>query len=157
MSINEFPRRFPERVNARESVEDVARGMCCDEETARQCAEEHWRNRNKGTQLVSSILVSVFACCASAFITGTFTILFLAILCVALSEMPFITEQSAYLLSAVIASAVSIPFWKRGYKTTKEKIHYEYAVYEWIDVPAAFAAFACIILTFVLLTGNMLS
>lgn len=144
-------------MNVRESTTDVAAGMCCNEEAAMQYAEEHWKIRRHEARSVSSILISVFACCASAFITGTFTILFLVILCVGLSEIPFITEQSAYLLSAVIASAVSIPFWKRGYKTTKEKIHYEYAVYEWIDVPAAFAAFACIILTFVLLTGNMLS
>lgn len=146
MSTNEQPRRWPERVNARESVEDVARGMCCDEETARQCAEEHWRNRNKGTQLVSSILVSVFACFASALITVIVTIFILSVLWGALSEVPCITEQSAYLLCAVIMSTVSIPFWKRAYKTTKEKIHYEYDVYEWIELPASFVTFVCIIL-----------
>lgn len=134
------------RVNARESVSDVASGMCCDGETAIQCAEEHWRNRNKGIQFVSSIFVSALACFGSALVTGIVTIVILAALWGVLSEVTCITEQSAYLLSDVIASAVSIPFWKSAYKTTKEKIHYEYDVYEWIELPASFVTFVCIIL-----------
>lgn len=149
MSRNEYPRRFPRRVNARESISDISSGMCCNEEMARQCADEYWENRHKGTQLISDIFICILACCCSILISGIATFFILIIFSSILNAIT--TEQFAYILSTIIILIISIPFWKKRYIMMKEKIYYEYEIYEWIDIPTSFFTFICILLVTLLI------
>lgn len=149
MSRNEYPRRLPKRINARESISDISSGMCCNEEMARQCADEYWKNRHTGTQFISDIFICILACCCSILISGIATFFILIIFSSILNTI--ITEQFAYILSTIIMLIISIPFWKKRYIIMKEKLYYEYDIYEWIYIPTSFFTFISILLVTILI------
>ena len=123
-------------------------GMCCSEEMARRCAEQHW-DAQKPNTLANIALTTFVVLCT----VGVTSIVALVLLGFVMSVMdgfvqviPVAGSEFLYYAGGLLLLVGFIPFAARQWKVLRERLKYRYDMFDWVSIPVMVITYIFVII-----------
>ena len=139
--------RYPPQAYSGISDNPDSWGMCCSEEMARRCAEQHW-DAQKPSRLADIVLTTFVVLCT----VGVTSIIALVLLGFVMSVMdafaqiiPIAGAKVLYYAGGLLLLAGFIPFAAERWKVLRERLKYRYDMFDWISIPVMGITYVAVI------------
>lgn len=139
--------RYPPQAYSGISDNPDSWGMCCSEEMARRCAEQHW-DAQKPNRLADIALTTFVVLCT----VGVTSIVALVLLGFVMSVMdafiqiiPFAGTKVLYYAGGLLLFVGFIPFAAGQWKVLRERLKYGYDMFDWISIPVMVITYVFVI------------
>lgn len=139
--------RYPPQVYSGISDDPDSWGMCCSEEMARRCAEQHWDAQKPNTLADIALTTFVVLCTV-----GVTSIVALVLLGFVMSVMdgfvqviPVAGFEFLYYAGGLLLLVGFIPFAAGQWKVLRDRLKYGYVMFDWISIPVMVITYVFVI------------
>lgn len=139
--------RYPPQVYSGISDDPDSWGMCCSEEMARRCAEQHWDAQKPSTLADIALTTFVIFCTI-----GVTSIVALVLLGLVMSVMdafvqviPIAGAKALYYAGGLLLLVGFVPFASGQWNVLRERLKYRYDMFDWVSIPVMVITYVAVI------------
>ena len=139
--------RYPPQVYSGISDNPDSWGMCCSEEMARRCAEQHWDVQKPNT--LANIALTTLVVLCTVGVTGIVAMVLLgfvmSVMDAFVQVIPIVGAKALYYVGGLLLLVGFIPFAARQWKVLRERLKYRYDMFDWVSIPVMVITYVAVI------------
>lgn len=139
--------RYPPQVYSGISDDPNSWGMCCSEEMARRCAEQHWDAQKPST--LADIALTFFAVACTIGVTGIVAMVLLgfvmSVMDAFVQVIPIAGAKALYYAGGLLLLVGFIPFASGQWNVLRERLKYRYDMFDWVSIPVMVITYVAVI------------